>query len=317
MPDAATGHGAWQRGTFRVMASIAISAGLLAMTYVLMDQAGARASMLGQLARLDWRWLAAAVVAGLANNAVASLRFLVIIRASANVRLPFWTVQKVNAAALFLGYWTPVSIAGDGGRMIWLRKTIVGDYRRAFAIVLWDRVIALLALVAFMVPFLPRYVDRAADYFKLDGRAVAVATALVLALVVALVMQRALRARVGASRHSRALAVPVHVVLGALYVVTFFLVMLSAAAAVGLAVRWQDLFADAPLLFLAQNVPVTFGGLGSRELSFLVMLGPGVGDGSAVAMSLVVGLAFLLASLPGSLVLGELTAMSAARSQGA
>jgi hypothetical protein len=83
----------------------------------------------------------------------------------------------------------------------------------------------------------------------------------------------------------------VHAVLGALYVTTFFLVMLCAAAAVGISAEWPQLFVDAPLLFLAQNVPITFGGLGSREFGFLVMLGPLLGEGGAVAMSLVVGLA--------------------------
>ncbi len=152
----------WQRDVGRIVASVAISLLLLIATYHLMDDAGSRASMLRQLAGLKWHWLAAAVLAALANNVVASIRFLVIIRDAAAVHLPFWTVQKVNAAALFLGYWTPVSIAGDGGRMVWLRNGIVDDYRRAFVIVLWDRIIALLALLAFMLPFVPAYVTRAA-----------------------------------------------------------------------------------------------------------------------------------------------------------
>ena len=309
MPPPPSESRAWTRSILRVIASVAISAGLLAATYVLMDESGGRASMLRQLARLQWPWLAAAVLASLANNAVATLRFLVIIRDGTGVRLPFWTVQKVNAAALFLGYWTPVSIAGDGGRMVWLRNGIVGDYKRAFAIVLWDRIIALLALLAFMLPFLPAYIARAADYFGIDWRAIALVTAVATGIAAVLLARRALRARLDRPDHPHALVMLVHVVLGALYVTTFFLVMLCAAAAVGLSAEWPQLFVDAPLLFLAQNVPITFGGLGSREFGFLVMLGPLLGEGSAVAMSLVVGLAFLLASLPGSLVLGELTGL--------
>ena len=82
------------------MASIVISVLLLGATYLLMDETGARASMLRQLARLDWRWLAAAVAAGLANNAVASLRFMVIIRDAAGVRLPAQTNARLEQSPI-------------------------------------------------------------------------------------------------------------------------------------------------------------------------------------------------------------------------
>jgi uncharacterized membrane protein YbhN (UPF0104 family) len=67
-----------------------------------------------------------------------------------------------------------------------------------------------------------------------------------------------------------------------------------------------DLLTVAPLLFLAQNIPITFGGLGSRELAFLIMLGPVLGAADAVTISLLIGCGFLIAALPGGAVLNEL-----------
>ena len=105
-----------------------ISACLLIVTYLLMKESGGLASMMRQLSSLKWQWVAAAILAGVANNVVASWRFLLIIRRIASVQLPFWNIVKVNAAALFLGYWTPIAIAGDGGRIVWLRKGVVDSY---------------------------------------------------------------------------------------------------------------------------------------------------------------------------------------------
>ena len=133
-----------------------------------MDQRGDKASMLNQLSSLQWPWLVAVVLISLATNVVAYSRFFLIARGAANVRIRYWSGLKVNAAATFLGFWTPISISGDVGRVYWLRKNVVESYWDAFLIVLWDRLIALAALVVCMLPFIPLYMGRIAEYFQVD-----------------------------------------------------------------------------------------------------------------------------------------------------
>jgi uncharacterized membrane protein YbhN (UPF0104 family) len=216
---------------------------------------------------------------------------------------------RVNAAALFLATWTPLSIVGDGGRVLWLKQGIVGNYADAFLIVLWDRLIALMALLICMVPFVPSYVSRAAEYLQVSPVAVVFVVVCALAVGGMLVFTQHHRLRVPSLEKGLADGRDLcrHVVVGFLYVATFFVAMFFAAASLGAGKYWLDLLTVAPLLFLAQNIPITFGGLGARELAFLVMLGPVLGDADAVAISLVVGCGFLIAALPGGAVLGELS----------
>lgn len=263
--------------------------------------------MLGQLAALQWPWLAAVVAVSFATNVLAYTRFLLIARAATRVPIGYWIGLKVNLAATFLGFWTPVSVSGDVGRVYWLRKNAVESYMDAFLIVLWDRLVALAALVVCIVPFVPVYVERIAGYFKIDNAWViaAAAAAIGAAASIAYAQRKKLRLPSGERHPTRGRELRAHIVVGFLYVATFFFAMGFAAAALGLHGVWLELLIASPLLFLAQNVPMTFGGLGSRELSFMVILGPVVGSATAVTMSLVVGLGFLIAALPGALVLGE------------
>lgn len=297
-----------ERPIAKRIASIVVSGALLFVTYVLMGHADAKAEMLRKLASLNWYWVGAVVLVSFANNVIAAWRFRLVVRWLSGTTLPMWTVLKINLAALFLGYWTPISIAGDAGRMYRLRKGIARSYREAFLIVLWDRLIALVALFVCMLPFVPIYVRRLADYAQISIGIVVGALLVSFAAVAVMIAKRGVWTRyfTPASGFSGRRDWIAQALIGLLYVGTFSLATACAAASLGLAESWPQLLVAAPLLFLAQNVPITFGGLGSREIAFLVMLGPEIGSAGAVAMSLVVGLGFLLASLPGGLVLSEL-----------
>ena len=306
---AGTRSEARQTGMAKLVASIAVSTGLLGLTYMLMNRnAGESDRLLRQLGEIQLPWLGAVVLASIANNLVASCRFHLIVRRAAAMPITLWKIVKINAAALFLGFWTPVSVSGDAGRVIWLRK-VVPSYLDALLIVLCDRLLALFALVACMLPFIPAYLAWIAESTQMPPVSVLMG-AVVVALVAFGAAYRYRRApRMDVLRLIRALSareVTGHVLVGLLYVSTFFLAVCFAAQALGLSSGWQRFLAAAPILFLAQNVPITFGGLGSREFSFLILLGPVIGDTSAVTLSLVVGLGFWLASLPGGLALAEL-----------
>ena len=222
------------RNIAKSSASIFVSACLLALTLFLIDARGAKAALFHQLGTLDWRWVSLVVLVCLSNNLLAACRFLLLVR-RAHQQVRLWTVLKVNAAALFLATWTPLSIAGDGGRVLWLKKSIVGNYADAFFIVLWDRLIALAALLMCMVPFVPSYLSRAAAYFQVGTDVVVYAALGALAIVGLLVFTQRHRLRVPSLEKGIAgRDLWEHFVVGLLYVATFFFAMFLAAASLGL-----------------------------------------------------------------------------------
>jgi uncharacterized membrane protein YbhN (UPF0104 family) len=79
------------------------------------------------------------------------------------------------------------------------------------------------------------------------------------------------------------------VMLAALaYQLTVVLVAWMAAHALGISVGWTAMMAFMPVVAIAQALPLSIGGLGLREGSLVVLLGPlGVAAGQAVALGLV------------------------------
>src|SRR5450755_4666495 len=148
-----------------------------------MDGKSDRAAILHQFVSIDWGWAMAVIVICVSNNIVVACRFLLIVRRAASTHVGLWSALKANFAGIFLGSWTPLSIAGDGGRVLWLRNGVVESYKDAMLVVLWDRLIALIALVVFMVPFTPYYVGRIVDYFHVSVASVIATGVAGLALV--------------------------------------------------------------------------------------------------------------------------------------
>lgn len=73
---------------------------------------------------------------------------------------------------------------------------------------------------------------------------------------------------------------------------------------IGLSVPVSALVTTLPLVITLSFLPLSIGGLGVREGGFVVLLGQaGVSANEATVFSLLNGLAFALASLPGSLAL--------------
>ena len=222
----------------------------------------------------------------------------------------FYEAAKVSFAGLFLAYWMPLSVVGDGARVVWLKRNASDNYGKAIWIVLLDRLVALAALLFFLVPFVPLYVNR--FYEKASGMVGLAAGLCILLLATWWFLRSPLFDRLrNAIKVSRQWATGRrhyvgHIVVGISYVVSYFLLLEITSYALNADVGALQLFAYAPLLFLAQNFPISFGGLGSRELAFLIILGDIVGKPMAVAMALIVGVSFVLASLPGGLFIGML-----------
>jgi len=90
------------------------------------------------------------------------------------------------------------------------------------------------------------------------------------------------------------------------YQLTVCLAAWMAAHALGISVGWTVMMAFVPVVAIAQALPLSIGGLGLREGSLILLLGPlGVADSQAVALGLLlygISLAISLLGIPAFLV---------------
>jgi len=79
--------------------------------------------------------------------------------------------------------------------------------------------------------------------------------------------------------------------------------VLVIGLALELSLQWYRYFLCVPVIFIVSAVPVTPGGLGVAEQLYLVYLGGAGGAGGVLALALLARLAWIVAALPGALVL--------------
>jgi len=120
-------------------------------------------------------------------------------------------------------------------------------------------------------------------------------------------MGLAMTVHLGLVRLRRHPALAVAVMAAALgYQLTVILVGWMAAHALGISVGWTAMMAFIPVVAIAQALPLSIGGLGLREGSLVLLLGPlGVADSRAVALGLLlygINLAVSLLGAPAFLV---------------
>lgn len=85
------------------------------------------------------------------------------------------------------------------------------------------------------------------------------------------------------------------------YQLSIILLAWMAAHALGLSVGWTAMMAFIPVVAIAQSLPLSIGGLGLREGSLVVLLGPlGVSDSHAVALGLLLYAINMAVSLLGA-----------------
>lgn len=242
------------------------------------------------------------------NNIVACLRFLLIARAEFSRNIKFIDGVRVSYAGIFLASWMPLSILGDSARTWWLKNNTACSYSRAIMTVILDRFVALISLVLFMIPFIPEYVPLVSDNWYL------ITWLVIFTLVICLLFcfyfketARLLLRECAATfaKQVRHKGVLVQIVVGAAYVLSYFFALLLIVNYLGLSsyITPVELLAYTPVVFLIQNVPIAFGGIGTREIAFMWILGGVVGVPSAVAMSLILGVSFFISTLPGFLFL--------------
>jgi uncharacterized membrane protein YbhN (UPF0104 family) len=297
---------------------VLVSAGLLAVVATQINFGAIR----GRLSGGSWGWFAVAVVVLFASFVVGGLRWHIFLRAGA-----VDTTQSQAVRAYLIGTFTtnflPTQIGGDVTRAVVAAGP--GSRMRSAATVVLDRATALACMI------IVGWIFVASNPGAVPGQlfaALAAATAafLLASAIVSLVFRvRALRRLVparavpaaGEARAALAACLTRSILGRTLLIGLAFqgLVYLSSwlvARSISLDVPFSAIGAVlAPVLILS-TAPVSIGGFGVREGSFVLLLGyAGVSATDATLFSLLQAAVFALASLPGALVLLRRGARSA------
>lgn len=231
---------------------------------------------------------------------VGSFRLKVFL-ANSKLRLRFWYVVALYYRGMFYNLFLPGGIGGDGFKVYALNRKYGASVKTLIKTHIFDRLSGLMALlVLFLVLLLILVADR------YDTRAVMmVAFALLLVyplhlLLVALVSSSFLRSFIKTSALS--------LCLQALQLAAVYVLLLEMGV--------EEQFVDYGAVFLLSSVatviPITLGGLGAREMTF-VLLAPytSINPAIAVAFSLLFFLISTASSLPG-IFIGRFDARSSA-----
>lgn len=262
-------------------------------------------------------WLAAAGAVAFAGIVLSALRWQ---RVLAALDMPSRTPVLLGhyLAGQFVGNFLPTTIGGDLLRVSRLTAA-TGEAPRTVASVVLERltgwlVLPLLTLFALAVnPGLSRRAPVPAD----TALWLALATLAGLAVIISLAASPHLGGRLGSTEGWRRFAAAVHLGLdrvrrhpvlafeiltvGFAYQLAVMLAAFLTAKALGLDVGWTAVLAFFPVVAIVQVLPLTIGGLGTREAALVFFLHPlGVAQADAFALGLLVYLVNLGVSLLGA-----------------
>lgn len=277
---------------------------------------------LSQLRTPPWRtttllWLSAALVVSFIGVLLSALRWQRVL-AALDLAASTPTLVRHYLAGQFVGNFLPTTIGGDVLRVSRLAASN-GETPRTVASVVLERltgwlVLPLLTLFALMVnPGLRRVAPGPA------ATAMWLAVATLVALGVLLVLAAspwfgnrlssadgwrrftgAIHLGLDRVRHRPVLAFEV-LTVGFAYQLAVMLAAFLSAKALGLNVGWTAILAFFPVVAIVQVLPLTVGGLGTREAALVFFLHPlGVARADAFALGLLVYLVTLGVSLLGA-----------------
>jgi len=257
-------------------------------------------------------WVAPAVVALILGQFVLGIWRWRILIGQFGARLAPWLSIRLFFEGQFFNQALPSTVGGDGVRMYRAYRNGL-PLEPAISSVILDRVIGLTALVLLVAAAQPLFYERVADpAARLAFTAIfAVSGVGIMALFCLGILPQSLRhwrivrglvSLSGAARKAftrPAILAPVLILslIGHLCVVAAFFVM---SKNLDLAVTFVDCLVMVPSVLLLATVPVSVAGWGVREGAMVTAFGLiGVAPGGAAAMSVLFGLALVVASLPG------------------
>lgn len=289
------------RGTAKLAIKWAITIILFWAAFRTVNVGSVSAILLG----ISWKWLAATmllVVLLIASDAMLLTAVMRIFGRS----VPRGTAFLYSLVGWFFSNVAPSTVGGDIFRGVQLSR-VGTPIRAAMRVILSIRLLSLATLVLVMLAGLPvalGLIEKRRDIFVLAATVFAVSAA---ALVVLLIARFGLRSRAierlpwlaklkRGLEGFRALLVPNTAVIGAWLaaLIQHLLrvgVLAALATALGLKIPVATLFALTPASLLVAMVPMSIGGWGVRELTFVYFLGTaGVSADAALSLSVAFGL---------------------------
>jgi glycosyltransferase 2 family protein len=298
---------------------IVVSAGLLALVIAFADWS----EIWSVLRDVRLEWIAAALLLTFSDRLLMNYRWQLLL-AGRDVVLGFGRLLRVQLAANFLGTFLPASIGVDAVRIAALCRAghpmppvVAATLVDRATVVLATLVLGSVTVVGLAQARVPGDVARFVYAMTAVG-IVACAVCLhpsvrrwVRGSLVPRVPQRFREpfTRIAAASLAYATEWRTLAALGALTVAVFAVRILFAKAvalACGVDIPFLDLLLIVPILWIAVMLPITIGGIGVQDASYVVLMALiGVGAPFAVSMSLVEHVVTRLATLPGVLFLGD------------
>ena len=268
-----------------------------------------------QMAGADPIWLIIALVLAAAVLPMAAIRWQLVTRAIGEPVTPS-DALSITAIGWFFNQTLPSTIGGDAVRVILAYRSGISKTAAIHGILL-DRLMGLFVVLALATLFLtPLLTGLTADFQKWFLVAFIVAGYAgyaVLLLISAPFAGRLDGFRLGAL--ARALSLDARKTLLSLSPGSVILVIsvvlqivqiasvYAIAVAVGVEVSFTTIMIALPAVLLISSLPVSLAGWGVREQSMVLALGAmGVGATDALAISVLLGLSWIVIGLPGALV---------------
>lgn len=256
------------------------------------------------LARVDWRWVMAAVLLVFADRALMAWRWIALLAPVSATRPPLGTVLRIFFVSTFLGTFLPGSIGGDAVRAWSLARVGVGGHE-SMASVVMDRllgVVAVFLMCGVGLALAPQMLGERIVWIGLAATATGCAAALALAFNARIAARYRLFAALNTYRGHRGGLVAVlaaSVLVQVIRVLQAWLLGLS----LGIGAPLTAYFAFIPIILLVMLLPITFNGIGTSQAAFVwAFRYAGVADEAAFALSVLFVALGIVGNVPGALL---------------
>jgi hypothetical protein len=285
-----------------------------AVLYLLSRKQGGLDAIIGVWRRTDFWAFAAAVLLSLIVQAISAMRLKIITRADALHSIKYVSILRIQFVSQFIAYVAPISALSDLAKAAMLRLRFDVSLARSIRLVLYERICGGLgaAVIGLGATLYQLLLPLPASVLKLEfavwtaglltGAAILLAGELKLSSGV-LVVDRITNAIAALSAILRQPSLT-----GKLLGVSFLqlagfsavFIILAEGMHISIPASYVTLFM--PFIFLVSSLPIFYQGWGGREAAVILTIGAidAVSTAQAVALSVAVGVVFVLSSFPGA-----------------
>ncbi|MGH7319881.1 MAG: lysylphosphatidylglycerol synthase transmembrane domain-containing protein [Candidatus Rokuibacteriota bacterium] len=302
-------------GRAAFLARIAVSAGLLGLLVAFVD----RGRLIDRFATADARFLVLVLGLATVDRLLMASKWWLLIRGR-DAAVSLWTATRAYYLASFTGYFLPMTLGADAVRI----AALSGGGRTAglIASVVLERVVGALAQAVLATVALGALIALGlgarlgpAERWAIGGLVVAAFLMFPLSFRLAARLTARLGRQTGWSAKLGGLTAAYAAYASSLGLIALFFgltlvegtfpvaIHYLAGRALGLDPGWTFYIATVPIVFLLARLPVSLGGLGFVELSFVSLAGLlGVGWTDAFSIAGLATALYLVALVPGAIL---------------